>query len=511
MAYRVGGHTISPQPAGGPIPCLFVVPGRTSESATVAVTGSGRLLYAPLVENSYPAPLDDRGPAVVAASDDGGARWGTLESGSPDHVLDVPPWMSRDPQTGRIWFASVLPELCGAEISWSDDGGRGWQTNPVVGCPGMGSMRILEGPPPPGGARPHGYPHVVYYCANLSDLSLSNLWCFRSLDGGRSFSFTGAFADPPPRPGCNTEHPARPGAVGPDGDLYFPVYQCGDLSVALSTDEGASWRLVHVATSQVQDLYISSMAADAAGDLYLAWNAGSTAASSQPGGPNPATEGILGQGTPMLSVSRDRGATWSAPVTVAPPGVVDARHIAVTAAGHGHVAISFLASSDGGSHLNGYLVETRDGGADWWGAALNDPATPLLNAGDSETFGNRLFNFTATFAPNGDAWAAFHCVASCAGRVGVVGRLAWPAPSAAPRIACRLAPRTVRARGGRVRLRPVVTCGGRTRRTTVRFGRARVRTGHWVTLRVPRGRRAIRASFRVGGRGYIASIRVRWR
>jgi hypothetical protein len=131
----------------------------------VALTRSGRVLYAPLVENSYPAPLDDRGPAVVAASDDGGAHWGTLTSGSPDHILDVPPWMSRDPQTGRVWFASVLPDLCGAEISWSDDDGRGWQTSPVVGCPGMGSMRILEGPPPAGGARPHGYAHVVYYCA----------------------------------------------------------------------------------------------------------------------------------------------------------------------------------------------------------------------------------------------------------------------------------------------------------------------------------------------------------
>ena len=473
----------------------------------VAVTGTGRVLYAPLVENSYPAPLDDRGPAVVAASDDGGAHWAALASGSPDHILDVPPWMSRDPQTGRVWFASVLPDLCGAEISWSDDDGRGWQTNPVVGCPGMGSMRILEGPPPAGGTRPHGYAHVVYYCANLSDLSPSNLWCFRSLDGGHSFSFTGAFADPPPRPGCNTEHPARPGAVGPDGDLYFPVYQCGELSVAISRDEGASWHLVHVAASQVQDLYISSMAADAVGNLYLAWNAGPGTG----GAPSPASDGILGQGTPMLSVSRDRGATWSRPAAVAPPGAVDARHIAVAAEGVGHVAISFLASSDGGVHLDGYLVETRDGGATWWGAALNDPATPLLNAADSETFGNRLFNFTDTFGPNGASWAAFHCVASCSERIGVVGRLAWPAPTPSSRVDCRLAPRTVRARGARLRMRPVVTCGGRKRRTTVAFGRVRVRTGHWVTLRVRRGQRAIRASFSVDGRRYTATVQVRRR
>ena len=76
----------------------------------------------------------------------------------------------------------------------------------------MGSQRILEGPPPAGGAKPGGYPHVVYYCANLSDLSESNLWCWKSLDGGRSFGFAGSFPDPPPRQGCNTQHPARPGA-----------------------------------------------------------------------------------------------------------------------------------------------------------------------------------------------------------------------------------------------------------------------------------------------------------
>ena len=49
-----------------------------------------------------------------------------LDFGGTDHILDVPPWMSRDPETSRIWFASVLPPLCGAEISWSDDDGRTW-------------------------------------------------------------------------------------------------------------------------------------------------------------------------------------------------------------------------------------------------------------------------------------------------------------------------------------------------------------------------------------------------
>src|SRR5205807_1629375 len=99
----------------------------------------------------------------------------------------------------------------------------------------------------------------------------SNLWCWKSLDGGRTFLFTDGFPDPPPKPGCSTEHPARPGAVGKDGYLYFPVYRCGDLSIAISRNEGASWHRVHVAHSQVQDLYTTSVAVDAAGNVYLAW------------------------------------------------------------------------------------------------------------------------------------------------------------------------------------------------------------------------------------------------
>jgi hypothetical protein len=426
IAYHPGGDALSPQPRRRPLPCLMTVPGRAGESATVEMSRSGRIFYAPLVLNSDPAPLDDRGPAKVSSSDDGGAHWQTLDSGGDDHILDVPPWMNRDPQTGRIWFASVLPPLCGAKVSWSDDDGRTWQDNPTVGCPGMGSMRILEGPPPPGGAAPNGYPHVVYYCANLSDLSNSNLWCYRSLDGGQSYSFTGAFADPPPGQSCNSKHPARPGTVGPDGSLYFPVYDCGVLSVAISRDEGASWQYSRVDESPVQDLYISSMAADAAGNIYLAWIAGTST--------NTSGDGIMGSGKPMLSVSRDHGATWSRPVLVAPPGVANARHVAITAGSPGRIAVSFLANSDGSDKLSGYLTSTDDALSAqpiWWGAPLNDPAQPLISTNDSETFGDRLFFFTDTLSPSGQAWAAFHCAktAPCPGqRVGVLGRLSAPQP-----------------------------------------------------------------------------------
>lgn len=432
IAYRAGGSVLSPQPMEAPIPCLEVVDRRTSESATVAVLRSGRVLYAPLVENAYPAPLDDRGPAAIAASEDRGRHWRALLPGDANHILDVPPWMSIDPHTQRIWFATVLPDLCGAEISWSDDGGRRWQTNPAVGCPAMGSERVLEGPAPAGGAKPRGYPHVVYYCANLSDLSPSNLWCYRSLDGGKSFTFTGGFPDPPPKPGCRTEHPARPGAVGTDGTLYFPVFQCGELSVAISRDEGASWRWTRLGRSEVEDLYTTSMAVDRAGNVYLAWIAGSAHSRGGSGsgtGVNPATEGILGSGKPLLSISRDRGRAWSRPLRAGLPQVKDAEMIAISAREAGQLAISYLANTNGGPLLDGWLSETRDALAPhalWWAASLNDPRTPLIDTRDSTTFGDRLFFNTDMFAPDGTPWVAFHCArtAACPGRrIGVVGWL----------------------------------------------------------------------------------------
>src|SRR5262249_29240171 len=135
VAHRLGGQRLARQPAHPPIPCLTVV-GQTSESAAVGVTRSGAVLYAPLLQNSAAPPTNVlQGPESVVRSNDRGATWTTLDSGGPTTGGLVPPWMSVDPQTSRIWFATTLPGLCGARISWSDDDGDHWTTNPSVGCP----------------------------------------------------------------------------------------------------------------------------------------------------------------------------------------------------------------------------------------------------------------------------------------------------------------------------------------------------------------------------------------
>jgi hypothetical protein len=330
-----------------------------------------------------------------------------------------------------VWFLTTLPKLEGARLSWSDDDGRHWHTNPAVGCSGRsatmclgeGSEKVLEGPAPRGGASPHGYRHVVYYCGNGGlDTTATNLACYRSLTGGRSFTPIGAGPDPPGRAGaCGVNHVARPGVAGPDGDLYFPLDLCGNLGVAISRNEGASWKRRMIARTGISDLYTTSVTTGSSGDVYVAWitSRGSPA-------------GVEGRGLPFVIVSRDHGRTWSRPMMVAAPGVRQAIHVAITASGRGHIAISYLGSrsTTAGANFSGYITESFDALARrpvFWSAAVNKPARPLYPGSHKETFGDRLFFIEDAFGPDGTPWAAFHCVdepACLSQRVGVVGRLA---------------------------------------------------------------------------------------
>lgn len=422
VPHYAGAAAAPPLSSGAPIPCATFT-GNTTESATIGVAASGTVFYAPLLQSGALGLAALSLPALVARSFDQGAGWEARDPGMPPPSLSLVPWMHVDPTTSRLWIATPQQTFCGAEISWSDDEGVHWQTNPSVGCPGQGALKLLEGPAPPGGAQPVGYPHVVYYCANLQDGSLQSvLHCYKSLDGGTSFDVIGSFPDPmPPPAACGTTlRQARAGVVGPDGALYFPLNQCDSLGIAISRDEGASWEVRPVVTTEIQDLYIASIAVDTGGNLYIAWM-----------GPD---------ALPYLTMSRDRGETWSTPLMVAAPGVQRVRRVVVTARTPGHIALAYLGSTDAGAHWSGYITETRnalDVQPVFWSASINDPAEPLLDAADPETFGDRLFFSTTAIGPNGTAWAAFHCAKTDAcpeARLGVAARLAWPALECIPSV-----------------------------------------------------------------------------
>jgi hypothetical protein len=406
--------------------------GRAVESATVGVTRTGTVMFAARDDNLAAPPTDTiQGPEFVVRSHNLGRTWTAVSSGGPTTGGLVPPWMNVDPVTSRVWFLTTLPGLEGAKLSWSDDDGRHWHTNPAVGCSGPGasaclgegSEKVLEGPAPRGGLRPHGYRHVVYYCGNGGlDTTATNLACYRSLNGGRSFTRIGAAPDPPGRAGaCGVNHVARPGVAGPDGNLYFSLDLCGNLGIAISSNEGATWRRQLIARTSIVDLYTTSVATDSSGDVYVAWIAGRGSAA-----------GVEGPGLPFVIVSRNRGRTWSKPMMVAAPGVRQATHVAITASRRGHIAISYLGSRSpvAGANFSGYITESFDALERrplFWSAAVNKPSRPLYPGSHKEAFGDRLFFIEDAFGPDGTPWAAFHCVdePSCPGkRVGVVGRLA---------------------------------------------------------------------------------------
>jgi len=408
VAHFGGGTRVAGRRHSAPVPCATFV-GTTSEAASVGVTRRGSVFYAPLLENTSPPPQNTvQGPEWVVRSRNLGRSWTRLGSGGPRTAGLVPPWMSIDRQTSRIWFTTTLPALCGAQVSWSDDDGKRWRTGAGVPCPSQGGEKLLEGPAPRGGAKPHGYPHVVYYCANTIDTSASNLWCYRSLNGGKTFKPTGAFSDPPQPPGCAERHPSRPGVVGSDGSLYFPTILCGTLGVAISRDEGATWRFRSDVARGLADIYTTGTAADQHGGLYFAYR-----------GP---------RDLPYLTTSSDHGATWSKPIMVAAPGVRAVRRVAVAVRRRGEVALAYAGTTDG-ARFNGYITVSRDVLAHrprFWSASVNKPSAPLLNAADPETFGDRFFYGGVAIGPDGTAWAGFHCARTkaCPGRrVGVVGRL----------------------------------------------------------------------------------------
>ncbi len=327
------------------------------------------------------------------------------------------------PCINRIWYATIgAGSKCGGEsyahITWSDDDGKTWQNPTDDTCRQLqGGMSVVEGPAPACGAKPVGYPHVVYHCGNVQDaVSPLSTHCWKSLDGGDTWTYV---EGPNNAPNCDNERP-RGRAVGPDGTFYMSIECAGKLEIATSHDEGASWQVQPLAATEgtaINRVDVSSITTDKAGNVYIAWIAGGAGGSR-----------ALGQ--PYMLISHTKGTTWGPREMVAAPGVDAVEEVGVTADRPGHVAISYLGSPDGGQTFNGYLTESwnaQHADPTFWSAAVNDPQQPLMvgPTGTSAVHGDRLWFVTVAFGPDGSAWTAFHCAhtTACPLRDGVAGRL----------------------------------------------------------------------------------------
>jgi hypothetical protein len=325
--------------------------------------------------------------------------------------------MHVDPETNRIWFAMIGPlstcpasDATLAQIVWSDDEGRSWHTpsgDPADCRQLQGGMSVVEGPAPHGQPHPHGYPHVVYHCGNVTDGAIPlSVHCWVSLDGGQTWSRVEGPNNPPSD--CTGKYGGRGRAVGPDGTLYMSI-QCpptaggvaiagsGPLYLASSRDEGNTWDyqfVVNTSYQATEELLVSSLAVDKAGNLYIAW--------------------VDDNNHPMLIVGK--GSRWGSPLNIAEPGVNYVTRVAVAVNEPGHVALAYVGSTGGTSGtFNGYIAESKHAlrrNPTFFGASVNDPAEPLMSSAYANAITanqGRIWLLSAAFGPDGTPWAAFHC------------------------------------------------------------------------------------------------------
>jgi hypothetical protein len=347
-----GGPVVSVPhlPGGAPVdapplhlrPCLAHSGLNGTLEPTVGVLSDGTILFAPVRPGAAGSVCTDFrcGTFGLARSGDQGSSW---EDAYPRLVGDVSlhnvnqdPFLYVDPLTDRAFLSAYQG---GAAISWTEDAGQTWQ-HTYGGIGETDHQQIFAGPPRTSALG--SYPTIVYYCAfslGATAAATFGFACSKSLDGGRTFL-----------PGPPVPYSIDPGADGhshtpghctgsldhgiadSQGILYIPRAECDRPSLLISRDEGSTWTSVVVADKGVSRLYSgefgtwSSVAVDKAGTIYYAWTA---------------DDRLL-----WLVHSIDQGRTWSTPIQVAAPGVVEVGLPQIVAGGTGQVALSYLGSSD---------------------------------------------------------------------------------------------------------------------------------------------------------------------
>jgi hypothetical protein len=349
-----GVQALTPQPAGAPIPCVSST-GDTAIDTSMVVTSAGKLLVAPADIPGFVTSGDNGatwlGPQYPPSAPDASAPAGA-DAGARGVLLH--PWLWRDAPSGRIFYNvfDILTGACvsggGSHLWYSDDDGASW-THEAVGCGSQDWGKVMSGPAATAASKAAlktaGFPDVVYFCAGGPVVILGpDRWCYRSVDGGKTFTRT---ATDPTGSGAYPNE----GTVTPDGTVFIVhgATASGVLSVSVSTDDGDSWSETPIPGTQLAGLaagksfdYLSShIRSDSAGNLYVTWVDDRDY-------------------RPYLTASKDRGATWSAPIMLGAPDVQVASYTDVGVKAPGYVAVSYYGSatlqSQGG---DGYF--TSDG------------------------------------------------------------------------------------------------------------------------------------------------------
>ena len=414
-------------------------------------------------------------PAGLAVTRDDGAHWSFVRPSGvtwnpTDHSVYV------DHSTGRLFFEDfgTIPPVATfgtapegpANINWSADSGRTWHHVAITTVFLPENPRFAVGVAPAGQGRPHGYPHVVYFCADtnvgFTSPAIAGRLCFRSLDGGSTWRQRSVlFSDAGSYPECGNdaeEFSANDGKypqAAPDGSLYVMVSCGGRAYLARSTDEAKTFRILH-ADGKAVTVPVNTPAAElriaSDGTMFIV------------SGP---VNGATTPRTVDLYASADHGRTWTRGIDLVPPGVTTVQQWSMEIASPTELAVSFLAHRRGQKTWDGYVTGTRDlqsalspgPGPLLWGARVNPANRPLLYGDDLEgagqvrtpgggyqPFGSALLHTSqgtgdefigATVAYDGTDWGSFTedcgpsptspgCRADGDETRGYVGYLTWP-------------------------------------------------------------------------------------
>jgi hypothetical protein len=406
VAHNRGGKPADPPPSAALPTVCAVDTGYATSETTIAATSSGALFFSPAhTENT------------MARSFDGGARWDLTYPPKMQYTSlwnTVDPVVTVDRRTGRLFWvhatgdlrtapilvdespfgnqaATAIAYAHGFQVYSTGDDGRTWVTADYQHENTGDWEKIFVGPPPPGGDQPSGYPNVVYMCANAPfEVSGPGRDCYKSLDGGATFTLAGYVFPSPSSPSdfC----PALAGNIGvvdSEGTTYQPQSCASGSYVAVSKDEGSTYAWLPITGAPPSSGLSGAvqLALDEADNLYALWSSGEQL---------------------ELSVSRDHGQTWSEPIGVAAPGLKKFALPALAAGGPGQVGITYYGTTDAGAEAFTAYVSQTSNALDkeplFYSGPLNDPGHPI--------FTDYAFNASpradyigGTFDPAGNFWA----------------------------------------------------------------------------------------------------------
>ncbi len=299
----------------------------------LAYTKSGAMFYASWVYDD-----ESSQSTKLFRSVDDGITWRDVTP--PLNPIGGDPNLYVDQITGRLFYMLYFGSC--AHLSWTDDDGETWgyplelaicEPGGVTDYPKLWTSRPVDAATTPAGA-----PFYVHLCYN----ALYRLACQRSIDGGLTFA-------PAPNPDpdaavkywtetCWSFHTGWAVSSPTTGVIYMARPYCSDIDIAISRDNGLTWTRSRIAHF---DDWASSafgedvrLAIDDADNLYALWISHSP---------------YIGDGRrPMLSVSRDDGATWTEPADVGADGITAAKLPSIVAGAAGRIAILYVGSTVNG-------------------------------------------------------------------------------------------------------------------------------------------------------------------